>query len=75
MEGDFEGRRKVSGLARGDRAAVVRHQDNLKMEGKFEGKQTEVAHARGERAVIKKQEDNLKLVKLLLGSNVIKTFG
>ena len=49
-------------LARGDRAAVVRHQDNLKMEGAFETKKAEVAHVRGERAVVKKHEDNLKLV-------------
>ena len=62
VEGEFEGRRKSVALARGDRAAVVRHQDNLKMEGAFETKKTEVAHVRGERAVIKKHEDNLKLV-------------
>jgi len=64
VEGEFEGRRKATALARGDRAAVVRHQDNLKMEGAFEGKKAEVAHVKGERAVIKKHEVNLKLVSV-----------
>merc|ERR1711944_327453 len=49
----------------GDRAAVVKHHDNLKMEGSFAGVQSEahssLVQAKGERAEVKKRQDNLKM--------------
>ena len=44
----------------GERAAVVKHQDNLKMEGAFSGR-VEEKWQEAERANVVKYEDNLKL--------------
>ena len=42
----------------GDRASVVRRDDNLHMEGRFESRQEQTWHA-GERASVVRRDDNL----------------
>merc|ERR1719361_1085170 len=64
MEGEFMGkqRQEATKMVRGERAAVVRHQDNLKMEGSFAGRKTETTKIlKGERAEVQRHEDNLKM--------------
>jgi glutamate synthase domain-containing protein 2 len=61
MEGSFEGRRTEKKVSRGERAAVVKHRDNLKVEGSFEGRAKSEGVLRGERVTVKKHEDNLRL--------------
>ena len=52
--------RDTNAVLVGERAAVVKHQDNLKMEGKMESRTT-AAVVKGERAEVKRRTDNLKM--------------
>jgi hypothetical protein len=60
MEGAMVGR--VSGkVGVGERAAVVRHGDQLRLEGKMESRQVGAAAAQGERFGVVRRADNLKV--------------
>ncbi len=62
MEGAFEGRKEQVAFARGDRADVVRHKDNLSLEGEFTKRVTSANNVmKGERAAVVKHRDNLKM--------------
>lgn len=61
MEGDFIGERKTDyTVTRGERAPVVKPQDNLRPEGEFAKRPKEEAPKIGERPVVKKPQDNLR---------------
>ena len=56
--------KKEEKMVVGERAKVVKHQDNIKVEGKFEGRSkssTVGSFARGERMAIVRHKDNLKM--------------
>ena len=57
MEGNIDTTRQVW-ATKGERANVVRHEDNLKSEGDFQSRKVEQWHA-GDRASIVKHDDNL----------------
>jgi hypothetical protein len=64
----------------GERAAVVKHSDNLRVEGKFEGRAKEASVKRGERMSVVKHKDNLKMEgtfsgmerKTMVGGKIVK---
>lgn len=60
MEGSFEGQ-KNNWATTGVRAAIVKHEDNLKIEGDFTGRQTQHTGSVGQRVATKKYSDNLQL--------------
>ena len=57
MEGQIDTTRQ-EWATKGERANVVRHDDNLRMEGEFSKRVEEAWHA-GERAAVVKHGDNL----------------
>ena len=48
-------------LLQGERASVVKHEDNLKMEGAFEGRSKAEAFTRGDRVDVVRHKDNLTM--------------
>ena len=53
--------RSVGHVGQGERAAVVRHEDHLRMEGSMEGRHVGTQAARGERYGVVRREDNLRV--------------